>query len=1698
MRTIYQVFFLAFIGFIVNNQLNGQHTVDWANAQPIPLPVYTPPTGNTPNAPIKYNTAEQTETIGTLPSNTLPYDRLEGFSPRDLHGSDESLWLNRDFSALQQVSDPTSFPFLRTVKLFMQFPSGASGVCSGALIDSKHVLTAGHCVHSISEGGWATSVDAVPAFENGNAPFGAASSENIYSWSSWTNNEDYDWDVAYIELDRPIGAITGWFGLAYNDNNSFYASNSFHTPSYPSESPFNGQFMYYYFGSFDFFQDQVLYHYNRGYRGQSGSNTYFIDNDQRFVHAVLSHGNPLIPTTGHVRLNETKFNSIVGNINQNTPNQVDLVPLFVKASPSSVEAGQALNDFSFLVHNYSESTFNGNLSVDVYLSPNEIISTNDTYITTLALSNATLGPKGTLNLSPNNPLQIPATISSGNYFIGVLIDINDSDNSNNATSNWDVDPITITTPPPSLSVTPTSINFGSSADDRSITVSSNVSWSATESASWLSLSNGPSGSGNGSFSVNCTTNTSTSSRSATVTVSGGGITRTINVTQQGASPLLTVTPTSINFGSSADDRSITVSSNVSWSASESASWLSLSNGPSGSGNGSFSVNCTTNTSTSSRTATVTVSGGGITRTINVAQQGASPQLTVSPSSVSFSSSADDRSISVSSNTSWSATESASWLSLSNGPSGSGNGSFSVNCTTNTSTSSRTATVTVSGGGITRTINVTQQGASPLLTVTPTSINFGSSADDRSITVSSNVSWSASESASWLSLSNGPSGSGNGSFTINCTTNTSTSSRSATVTVSGGGITRTINVNQQGTNPYLTVSSELIDFNESGGDYVLTISSNITWSTSVDASWLLLSPQSGDGDGMITVSCEANPAPDSRTTTITLTGGGITRTINITQSATLTETLVFSPSDIQLDWQGNGVTGQLEVTPARDWIATTSEPWIVVSNLSGVGSQQITISANSINESGSSRIGTVYFDSPTSSFELTVTQASNDIAVLPPWGSPTPTIASGTLIGQVQIEGQAASPGDWIGAFDEMGNLAGSKEVIVNQGIAYINIVIYGDDTNTVPDEGINAGEGFVLKLFDASTGEVLDYPNTDEVFTFMEWANTNGAPIPAYSSPDDIYDFSNARLSFSPSSITLDWEGSAEIGLLSVHEEASWVISASEDWLQVTPLSGIGAQEIMIGASPHTASTIPRTAWLEISSNEDSIMILVTQLGGEEMDGPDWGAPTPTIASGTFIGQIQINGVPASTGDWLAAFDEDGNLAGSKEIIMNQGIAYTNLVIYGDDSATVPDEGIGAGESFSLRLYDASENRVLLYPNANSVYNFTEWVNTNGAPMPAYSSPDAIYNFTTAHYDSIFLSPGWNLVSTDLIPTDSSVVAIMSDLKPNNLEYVTGFDGTANFYDPTLPELFSTLTHWERGFGYWVKVVEADTLLIEGQAIDTSYFKPMDMNWNLIAYIPQDEKAPNNYLSHLIDGGQLQYATGFDGVFQFYDPFGLPFLNDLISMHNSKGYWIKLQDAPTIQDARVSARRVAPNIPNPTFEFLWGHTDLPKGARIEVVDESGKAWAELVVNEQGRFLPQAIYGDHLSTVVLVEGPIVGTNLSFIWQGQKARATYQFTGDLSVHELDLQFKAPEEGEMNAFPNPFKDRLEIQFYLGQIHPTTITITNSLGQTIWTERLSPTTKGFHQTSWEPNGQRPGLYFVNVVQQGKTIHRTKVIMTK
>ena len=269
-------------------------------------------------------------------------------------------------------------------------------------------------------------------------------------------NEDRDWDIALIELDRPVGSLTGWHGYGYNPNDSFYETTTFYAPGYPDEPPYSGEQMYYSYGVYDDVLEHILYFVKLSYGGQSGSGSYYVSGSNRFVHGVLSHikrrGILLKWNTGATRMTSDKFNSFRDIIAGNTPSTADLVALNVKLGPERIRAGDQLSSFSYVVHNYSGVTWSGTINVGIYLSTNDNISTSDEQIQVRQLT-TTINPKSSVYVTATSTLPTIPADADGNYWVGIILDISDANSENNDTDGWDAAVISVDPVPSEVIIT---------------------------------------------------------------------------------------------------------------------------------------------------------------------------------------------------------------------------------------------------------------------------------------------------------------------------------------------------------------------------------------------------------------------------------------------------------------------------------------------------------------------------------------------------------------------------------------------------------------------------------------------------------------------------------------------------------------------------------------------------------------------------------------------------------------------------------------------------------------------------------------------------------------------------------------------------------------------------------------------------------------------------------------------------------------------------------------------------------------------------------------------------------------------------------------------------------------------------------------------------------------------------------------------
>ena len=82
---------------------------------------------------------------------------------------------------------------------------------------------------------------------------------------------------------------------------------------------------------------------------------------------------------------------------------------------------------------------------------------------------------------------------------------------------------------------------------------------------------------------------------------------------------------------------------------------------------------------------------------------------------------------------------------------------------------------------------------------------------------------------------------------------------------------------------LSVPSSLA-FSANQTSQLVNINANVSWSVNNSSNWITVTPSSGSNNGIITVAVTANIDPTERIGNITITGGRLSRTLQITQAA----------------------------------------------------------------------------------------------------------------------------------------------------------------------------------------------------------------------------------------------------------------------------------------------------------------------------------------------------------------------------------------------------------------------------------------------------------------------------------------------------------------------------------------------------------------------------------------------------------------------------------------------------------------------------------------------------------------------------------------------------------------------------------------------------------------------------------------------
>jgi hypothetical protein len=192
---------------------------------------------------------------------------------------------------------------------------------------------------------------------------------------------------------------------------------------------------------------------------------------------------------------------------------------------------------------------------------------------------------------------------------------------------------------------------------------------------------------------------------------------------------------------------------------------------------------------------------------------------------------------------------------------------------------------------------------------------------------------------------------------------------------------------------------------------------------------------------------------------------------------------------------------------------------------------------------------------------------------------------------------------------------------------------------------------------------------------------------------------------------------------------------------------------------------------------------------------------------------------------------------------------------------------------------------------------------------------NAVTNSTTVNIagitHSITLESGWNLVSFNVHPADTSIAAVLSSIAGNyNLVYAwdaTGaHSGSGNWlkYDPGVP-FGNSLTNLSETTGFWIHMTAADTLDVVGSIpVATNITLSTGAGgWNLVGYSSAGSSSlPAALSDHGVTDFTMVYAyhaSDTTDPWKLFDKSAPSWVNDLTDMAPGWGYWVYVTSTST-------------------------------------------------------------------------------------------------------------------------------------------------------------------------------------------------------
>ncbi len=405
----------------------------------------------------------------------------------------------------------------------------------------------------------------------------------------------------------------------------------------------------------------------------------------------------------------------------------------------------------------------------------------------------------------------------------------------------------------------------------------------------------------------------------------------------------------------------------------------------------------------------------------------------------------------------------------------------------------------------------------------------------------------------------------------------------------------------------------------GGAVEVALKSNGEWTLVSSAEWLTVTPMSGNGDAMLTLTAEANTTNESRSAEITASTEDNTALLTVTQQA-VQYYVNLTPREVTCPEEGGEFV--IQVSSNVDWFVAAPQ-WITSSVMQGSNDATLTLTVNPIiGDVGESREAEVFIGNLLASDKVHVVQTTEPVLGIEISPVSLRMVCTGetkTVVVTTEDSWTALTSAEWLTLSQSEGQ--GNAEV------------------------GVTANEN-------------PEYIDREAIVTFITAGGIqNTLFVRQEASPDPHF------LEASPLSFQFGKEGGE--ASITIGCDTDWLFDLDCDWLSVSQLAGTGNAIVTLTAEPNMLME-PRTYEFHVKSGDLYYEFTVVQEAGDEPVVADFMADTLSISYVGGLLHVELTSNTAWTleaSDWITLITSSG-----------EGDAAFDIVV---DSNTNPEERIG-------------------------------------------------------------------------------------------------------------------------------------------------------------------------------------------------------------------------------------------------------------------------------------------------------------------------------------------------------------------------------------------------------------------------------------